>query len=87
MPAHQRASISHTVPFKINPVSIQTDAINENRLISVTEEEMRKKVGVIIIMLTLAVWFLFPSWRSSYGVMSLALGSGVGVYRTGHQSL
>jgi len=59
----------------------------ENRLISVREGEIRVRVGyAILITLVLAYTFL-PSIRDNYGPLSLVSAAGIGVWRTGKESL
>jgi len=59
----------------------------ENRLITVREGEIRMQVGyVILIGLTLA-YAMIPSIRENYGPLSLVSAIGIGVWRTGNESL
>jgi len=59
----------------------------ENRLISVREGEIRVRVGyAILITLVLAYTFL-PSIRDNYDPLSLVSAAGIGVWRTGKESL
>ncbi len=71
----------------MNQVSVHIDAVKENRMISVQEGDVRKKVGAFLLASTIASWFLLPMCRTYYGFMSVAFASSVGIYRTGYQSL
>jgi hypothetical protein len=63
------------------------EATQTNRLTSVNEMFIRKVIGTICCIATVGAYSLVPYIREKYGPLSVALSAGVGVYRTGAQSL
>jgi hypothetical protein len=62
-------------------------AKDENRLITLSEGQIRKRVGLFILCALCVSFFLFPSFRRSYGSLSVISAIGVGTWRTGNESL
>ena len=67
--------------------ALASAAVAESRIITPEEMEVRKKAGYGIAAITLAILAIYPPYRTMYGLLGLGVGSAVGVWRTGNQSL
>ena len=62
-------------------------AEDENRLITLSEGQIRKRVGVFVLCALCVCFLLFPQIRRSYSSLSVISAIGVGTWRTGYESL
>ena len=62
-------------------------AVEENRIISVEEMEARKKLGVGIGCVTLALCAAYPPYRSMYGLLGVGVSQSILLWNTGKQGL
>ena len=62
-------------------------AVSESRIITEEEAAVRKRVGIVIGLITIVVVAAWPAFRSYYGAISFLIGSAIGTWRTGNQHL
>jgi len=62
-------------------------AVSQGRINSRTEDKTRKFAGALILAGTATAFALNDSVRHMYGPLTQALGAGLSVFLTGHQSL
>ena len=80
-----KASESSTQSTTIK--ALASAAVADNRMISLEEMEARQKIGIGIGAFTAVIWALYPPYRTMYGLLGVGVGSAVGLWRTGKQSL
>ena len=62
-------------------------AVSEGRIITPKEAAMRKKIGLVVMSLTLFILLAYKPAREAYGPVSFAMMAGFGLYQTGVRSL
>ena len=62
-------------------------AVSEGRIITPKEAAMRKKIGLVVMGLTLFTLMAYKPAREAYGPVSFVLMAGFGLYQTGVRSL
>ena len=80
-----KASESSTQSTTIK--ALASAAVADNRMISLEEMEARQKIGIGIGAVNFVIWALYPPYRTMYGLFGVGVGSAVGLWRTGKQSL
>ena len=67
--------------------ALASAAAAESRIITPEEADVRMKVGYGIGAVTIAILAIYPPYRTMYGLLGFAVGSAVGVWRSGNQNL
>ena len=62
-------------------------AVSEGRIISPQEAVIRKKIGLVVLGVTLFTLLAYKPSREAYGPVSFAMMAGFGLYQTGVRSL